>query len=192
MKKQKVFIIGSNKTGTTSLTEAFKILGYKVCPEHIIYEFNSQYLIESSKENYNPLFDLVHKYDVFEDRPWNHTNFYEVLNEKFENSKFILTIRETENWINSYLRWSDKIALRQQWFYPIVSKVCYGNDDFLSDVGNMKSKFESRNKEIIDYFKNNSNFLIMNLEENHGWQELCNFLNEEIPQIKFPNLNKTK
>jgi hypothetical protein len=29
----KIFCIGSNKTGTTSLTKSLQILGYSVCPE---------------------------------------------------------------------------------------------------------------------------------------------------------------
>lgn len=192
MKKQKIFVIGSNKTGTTSLTKSFKTLGYNVCPEHLIFNPKSKYLIGFFNENYEELFKLVSIYDAFQDRPWNHIDFYQKLDAQFPNSKFILTIRDTDNWVESYKRWSKKINLQQLWFYREVSKVCYGIDDFLSDTSLMKKKYEERNLQIIDYFNNNDNFLIMDLEKGDGWEKLCHFTNDKIPDIPFPHENKTK
>jgi len=34
----KIFCIGQNKTGTTSLTRALSILGYRLCPEDGMYQ----------------------------------------------------------------------------------------------------------------------------------------------------------
>ena len=82
----KVFCIGSNKTGTTSLTKALQIFGYSVCPEHLMFSINSKHFYNQSIGNYNELFKLVDEYDAFEDRPWNHSDFYKKLNENFENS----------------------------------------------------------------------------------------------------------
>jgi len=192
MVKEKIFVIGANKTGTTSMTKALNILGYNLCPEDIMFTKNSKYLTEALKNNYTPLFELVKKYDAFEDRPWNHTDFYKTLNEKFPSLKFIMTIRDTKNWIDSYLRWNKKIKLRDHWIYPLVSKVCYGNEDFLSDLENMEKKYEDRNKEIIEYFKDSNNLLIIDLEKNEGWEKLCNFLNIKVPNKEFPHENKTK
>ena len=65
MVKEKIFVIGANKTGTTSMTKALNILGYNLCPENIIFTKNSKYLIESLKNNYEPLFELVEKFSDF-------------------------------------------------------------------------------------------------------------------------------
>jgi hypothetical protein len=90
----KIFCIGSNKTGTTSLTKSLELLGYSVCPENIMFSQNSKYFIEQSIGSYESLFNLVLKYDAFEDRPWNHSDFYKILDKKFDKSKFILTDNE--------------------------------------------------------------------------------------------------
>ena len=188
----KIFCIGSNKTGTTSLTKVLKILGYSVCPEEIVFYPFSKYFYDHQKGNFDSLFELVEKYDSFEDRPWNHIDFYKILDVKYPDSKFILTIRNTENWINSYRRWSDKIKLRDMWFYTLVSQVCYGNNDFLSDEDNMRKKYEERNQEIIDYFKESDKLLILDFENESDWKPICNFLNKPIPSSEFPHLNTTK
>ena len=188
----KVFCIGSNKTGTTSLTKSLQILGYSVCPEHLMFSINSKHFYNQSIGNYTELFKLVDEYDAFEDRPWNHSDFYKKLDENFENSKFILTIRDTDNWINSYRRWSKKINLKGGWFYKLVSNICYGVDDFLSNENIMRTKYEQRNQEIINYFKGTDKLLILNFEESQNWGDLCNFLDKPKPTLNFPHLNKTK
>jgi len=188
----KIFCIGSNKTGTTSLTKSLQILGYSVCPEYLMFNEGSKYFYNQSIGNYKHLFRLVDIFDVFEDRPWNHSDFYKKLDENFENSKFILTVRNTDNWINSYYRWSKKINLKSLWFYEIVSNVCYGVDDFLNNESIMRLKYEERNQEIINYFKNTDKLLVLNFEELQGWDDLCNFLKNPIPTQDFPHLNTTK
>jgi len=188
----KIFCIGSNKTGTTSLTKSLQILGYSVCPEYLMFNQNSKYFYNQSIGNYSQLFRLVDIYDAFEDRPWNHSDFYKKLDENFKNSKFILTIRNTDNWINSYRRWSKKINLKGGWFYPLVSNICYGVDDFLNNEDIMRMKYEQRNQEIINYFKDTNKLLILDFEESQNWDNLCDFLKKPIPSQNFPHLNKTK
>lgn len=188
----KIFCIGSNKTGTTSLKKALQILNYSVCPEYIMYSFNSKYFYEQKQGQYNSIFEIVKKYDAFEDRPWNHTDFYKELDNNFNDSKFILTVRNTENWLQSYRRWSYKVDLRKQWFYKLVSQICYDTDDFLSNEENMKIKYEERNKEIIEYFKNTNKLIVLNFEMSNDWELLCNFLKKDKPNVDFPHLNKSK
>lgn len=188
----KIFCIGSNKTGTTTLTKSLQILGYFVCPENLMFNSGSKHFYNQSIGNYEKLFKLVNIYDAFEDRPWNHSDFYKSLDENFPESKFILTVRNTDNWIDSYKRWSKKINLSNKWFYSLVSNVCYGVDDFLNNEDIMRLKYEQRNEEIIKYFKNTDKLLILDFEKSQGWDELCNFLNKSIPNKPFPHLNKTK
>lgn len=187
----KIFCIGSNKTGTTSLTECLKILGYSVCPENIFFK-KTKYFEDVQKGNYNSVLEFVKKYDDFEDRPWNHTDFYRILDSEFPDSKFILTVRNEKNWINSYKRWSNKINLQNQPFYKIISQICYGVDDFLSHENLMVKKFVERNQEIKKYFLNTDKLLVIDIEEEPNWKSICYFLNKEIPNINFPHLNRTE
>ena len=188
----KIFCIGSNKTGTTSLMDALIKLGYSVCPEYLMFNHGSKYFQEHQNGKYDSLFELVNRFDSFEDRPWNHDDFYIELDKKFPDSKFILTIRDTDNWIESYRRWSKKINLSEMWFYKMVSQVCYGVDDFLSNEEVMRIKYNERNQKIIDYFSDTNKLLVLNFEENSEWKSLCDFLGKPLPNYSFPHLNRTK
>jgi hypothetical protein len=185
----KIFVIGSNKTGTTSLTKSLSTLGFNVCPEYC-YQRDSKILKNFQDGLYEELFDLVDKFDAFEDRPWNHTDFYKILDNKFSNSKFILTIRDTDSWINSVKRWGNRIGEINPEFYKIVSQTCYGVDSYLSEESVVIAKYNERNFEIINYFKNRGNLLIIDVEKGDGWQKICQFLECEVPNVPFPYLNK--
>jgi hypothetical protein len=188
----KIFCIGSNKTGTTTLTQILKNLGFSVCPEDIMFRHGSKHFENQKQKQYDSLFELVGQYDAFEDRPWNHTNFYQILDKKFPNSKFILTIRDQENWTQSYRRFNEKIKLNKQWFYPLISEICYGNFDFLSDEKKMILKYDERNQEIIEYFKNTNKLLIIDFEKEKTYNRICEFLGKEIINSEIPHLNRTK
>jgi len=62
MKKQ-IFGIGLNKTGTTSLGNYFKKLGYK----HYCNPDNIN--IIKAKNNINEIYKIAYKYEIFEDWP---------------------------------------------------------------------------------------------------------------------------
>jgi len=187
----KIFVIGSNKTGTTSLSTALNMLGFSVCPEYC-YEPNSSILKNFQISNYNELFTHIKYFDAFQDRPWNHTDFYKILNEKYPDSKIILTIRDVDKWVTSVKKWGNKIGLINPKFYKIVSQTCYGVDDYLSNEIILKEKYLERNNEILNYFKNKDNLLVINVEKNDGWNILCPFLDCTIPDKLFPHLNKNK
>lgn len=188
----KIFCIGSNKTGTSSLGEALAVLGLSVCPWSIMFSDDSKYFSEQLQGKFESLFQLIPKYDCFRDRPWNHGNFYQILNDKFPDSKFILTIRCENNWIESNRRFSKKIKLKEQWFYRLISQLTYGIDDFLSDENLMKKKYNERNQEIIKCFENTNKLLVIDFEKDQGWNDLCTFLDREKPRIPFPHINRTK
>lgn len=189
---EKIFCIGSNKTGTSSLGEALTLLGFSVCPWSIMFSDDSKYFSDQLEGSFESLFRLIPSYDCFRDRPWNHGNFYQILNDRFPDSKFILTIRDENNWIESNRRYSQKIKLRQQWFYRFISQLAYGVNDFLSDEKLMRTKYKERNQNVIKYFENTKKLLIIDFERNQGWDDLCFFLDKEKPQTPFPHINRTK
>lgn len=185
----KIFCIGQNKTGTCSLTMALSMLGYKLCPEDIMYNEGSEYFKDYQDGKFDGLFNLVSQYDAFEDRPWNHTNFYEVLDKTFDNSKFILTTRDVDRWWDSYFRWDKKVELRDSWHYRMNSQVCYGVDSFLDNPDLAKQSYLNRNNEVRDYFRGNPNFLELDVNEDNKFEKLCGFLNKEVPNTPYPYMN---
>lgn len=183
----KVFCIGSNKTGTTSLKSALIRLGFNVASEQKSYS----YISKVENKQYKEIFDLVNQYDAFEDRPWNHTDFYKILDKQFEDSKFILTIRNVDLWWESYLRWNEKVKLTKQIYYPLISKICYNVDSFLDYPDQSKKMYLERNQNVINYFMNKTNLLIMDISKTTNYDELCVFLNKKKIPDPFPHHNKT-
>ncbi|MBI1357416.1 MAG: hypothetical protein GC160_24005 [Acidobacteria bacterium] len=86
--KAKVFCIGFQKTGTTSLGYALSLLGYRVAGMFDVMTFNSK------DETLAKAIQLGRRYDAFQDNPW--PILYRELDQAFPSAKFILTVRDTE------------------------------------------------------------------------------------------------
>lgn len=187
-KEHKVFIIGMNKTGTSSVFVALKTLGFNMCPEQNLQSIDLFNQINGG--DFTNLEKFLIKYNGFKDRPWNHPKVYEYIDKNYENSKFILTIRDEDEWVDSYIRWDKKVKLRKQSYYQTASKICYGVDDFLSDNELMIKTYRSWNESVINYFKEKNNILILNVKNQNNWDLICEFLNKTKPNLKFPHANK--
>ena len=185
MKIGKIFGIGSPKTGTSSLGESFNLLGFK----HKTWDESLWEKYENG--DYETIFHIAEKYESFEDGPWNGPDlyyqkgpaFYKMLDQRFPNSKFILTIRDSDSWIKSHeLHFSSeglKKIPEKYWIYN------YNRTE-------MVACYEKRNKEIIEYFKDRPrDLLIMDICEGDGWEILCPFLGVDIQNVLFPHVNKT-
>jgi len=102
---QKVFAIGSNKTGTTSLKEALRLMGLHVAPQ-----YPAELLAERAwRGDLRPLARFIRRYDAFKDVPFSNRDVYARVDSLFPGSKFILTIREPESWFNSISRYHAKL-----------------------------------------------------------------------------------
>jgi len=179
MQKTKVFGVGLQKTGTSTLGKVLTIMGYKV-EEETDYDLVDS-LMAGDKEKIK---ERAVDYDGFEDNPW--PLLYKDLDEWYPGSKFILTVRAESNWINSITKHfgSNKSAFRE-WYY--------GEGAPLGSEGLYIKKYLSHNNEVQEYFKNRPNdFLIVDFEKGDGWKKICNFLGEPVPNIDFPHLNKNK
>ncbi len=185
-KKEKVFVIGFQKTGTTSLENALKLLGYKVDGgDKNLMKFETTFelkaYIKSKLENF----------DAVQDMPW--PLFYKELYELYPTAKFILTYREPKSWIKSVVKYfaSMKIPLHQKIYEVPCAE---GYEDKYLEV------YETFNQSVLEYFNNKDNFLYMELGKNYDYKTLCTFLNiEDIPEGNFPksrsnsqNLSKYK
>jgi hypothetical protein len=177
--KQKVFGIGWAKTGTTTLGECFKILGFSHLSQRL--DLVSNYY----KKDMNEIFKLVNNFDSFEDFPWNI--MYKELDEKYPNSKFILTKRNSEDWMRSYTNMvkNEKNSPSEE------RKLLYGEASVFGNEEKFLKRYLKHNKEILDYFKNRDNdLLIVDWSKGDGWKEICNFLDKDTPNKKFPHANK--
>lgn len=198
---EKIFCIGFPKTGTTSLEEALKKLGYTVCKGH--YNNNhSNYLISLFlHRDYDELDRIVNYFDAFCDLPWGGTDFYLYLSKKYPNAKFIHTTRNPEKWYESLehmlTEFDDNLDIALDVFHQKTryGAVYYIKREFkIQKLSGNKEKiishYKKRNDDIVKYFKEKLGlYLKIDLSSGNSWKELCAFLNKEIPKTPFPHLN---
>jgi len=172
----KIFCIGFHKTGTTSLAEALQALGYRVTgPNGVRNPAIAACVHEMA-------YDLVEKYDAFQDNPW--PILYKDLDRRYPGSKFILTLRETRSWMNSQLKhFGERETAMRRWIYGVGCP--QGNEDIYI------RRFEQHNREVLEYFADRpDDLLVMDLARGDGWEKLSPFLGRPIPSIPFPHANR--
>lgn len=166
----KVFGIGLSRTGTTSLTRALAMLGYRAihAPRSILE---------------------IEAHDAATDQ-FVAERFAD-LDIRFPKSKFILTRRDMESWLKS-AEWT---AARVE-HAPTPEKErllamrlrIYGVRFFEETA--FKRAHEHHVESVRNHFsKDGSRLLEMNICAGDGWAKLCPFLEKGIPQEAFPNLN---
>ena len=173
----KIFEIGVAKTGTTSLGRAYEILGFRHKAED-----PDLYLKFTDSYNYEVLFEVIDKYDAFQDGPWHNKDVdYKVLDEKYPNSKFIILERDDESWIRSNERfYSPKYHKNwRNWEYSFLIDERWV-DERESVIEEKLEYKHSKYSEIKGYFEDRPNdLLVMNICEGDEWEVLCSFLGKD-------------
>ncbi len=179
---KKVFGIGWARTGTTTLGECLKILGYD-------HQSKALHLIKDvAKKDLSRIMALAEKKDSFEDWPW--IILYRELDQAFPHSRFILTKRTPEKWFRSYKNMLDnEIKVSDE--LNEMRRILYGLPFPHVDEKQLIQRYERHNQKVISYFSDRpEDLLIHNWEEGDGWSKLCRFLGRDIPDMPFPHANK--
>jgi hypothetical protein len=178
MERPKVFGIGFHKTGTSSLGRALEELGFRVTGGFGVHD------PEIAEKALETAMRLIPDFDAFQDNPW--PLLYRELDRSYPGSKFILTVRDSERWIESQLRHfgSTQTPMRQ-WIYGVGCP--QGNEERYLSV------YAEHDRAVRSYFAERSDdLLVMNLPGGDGWRELCPFLGVEIPDIPFFHVNQAE
>lgn len=184
----RIFGIGMHKTGTTSLAKALSILGYDSAhwiSAHWAKSIWEEMMCGGQSKTVNQHFALC-------DLPI--PILYKELDKAYPGSKFILTIREDWEWLDSVRNhWSDLNPFRSQWssdpFTHKVHKLLYGTKGFNPEI--FIERYRRHNAEVREYFKGRPNDLLvmeMNRDSRRGagWLELCGFLHAPLPHVPYP------
>jgi 3'(2'),5'-bisphosphate nucleotidase len=179
----KIFGIGLSKTGTTSLAHALEILGYKTrdYPGLVHYSPGDLTSIDAS---------LLDAYDALTDTPI--PSFYRELDAKYPDAKFILTIRDAEGWLKSCKKqFTQKLAEKQNEAHNQLFMDLYGCTVF--DEQKFLGGYEKFVSGTLEYFENRpQDLLVINVVAGEGWEKLCPFLGQPVPEIPFPKANVTQ
>ena len=172
LSRAKVFGIGLSKTGTSSLTQALRILGYRSI-------------------HYPPLdnmLSILAGYDAATDT--TIACCYDQLDVLYPNSKFILTVRDVKSWLVSAEREFAGRPVNEGW-KQTVRTYLYGAKEW--DPGKFADGYRRHCQGVETYFRHRPlDLLTMNIVAGEGWGVLCSFLGTPAPTQPFPHCNSTR
>jgi hypothetical protein len=197
----KIFQIGFNKCGTLSLLDIFK--NY-VTPNINTIHWDGGNLAKTIYYNYcndMPLLSGYEDYVYFGDMQYQlwknnkphkmilpYMNMYSLLDRQYPNSKFILNTRNIDRWLLS----------RKKWMPGLDNNFYMKAYNLFSDI-ELKELYihmwNYHHKNILDYFKDRPEDLLVFNVENDSIEKLKDFFSTLtfIDKLKtMPHLNKTK
>lgn len=186
----RIFGIGMHKTATTSLAAALTILGYRTAHWPSAHWAKA---VWGEMDTHGRSSTLEKSYAAC-DLPI--PILFRDLDKAYPGSKFILTLRDEDSWIESCrTHWSPRNPFRAGWdhdpFSHQVHKLLYGRRDFNERV--FRARYRQHNTEVLDHFRSRpDDLLVMDMSTRVGWHELCGFLRRPIPAIEYPHALKSR
>jgi hypothetical protein len=155
---KKIFVIGFNKTGTTSLDFLFKNLGIK------------------SIHDTTPVMKIINNYDAFTDG--SHYNFIDYYNAK-PDSLFILNTRPIKKWLISRYKHAIGAQFKDSWCWPVSDeKTNSWIEQRETHYQNILSFFKDKPNQL----------LIINIEKNGWEKVVSNFIQKEYSIVSKHNI----
>lgn len=203
---QKVFCIGYNKTGTTSIGCALESLGYNLGDQAAAEQLMDNWAVR----NFQSIIEYCSKADAFQDLPFSIDFTYQILDFVFPDSKFILTVRDNaDEWYESLIRFYQKIMGIEHfptakdmkkfpyggegWFWRQEKNIFHINETTVCNKEIYKASYTGHNKRVIEYFRFRPNdLLILNLSNPSSIRLLCEFLGKKYVGQRMPHLNKSE
>lgn len=205
--RKKIFCIGFNKTGTTSLRRAFEDLGYTVANQQRAELLAAKHYFNGE---YGSIIKFCRTAEVFQDIPFSCPDAYKIFDSAYPGSKFILTVRDTpEQWYQSITRFHSKLFGRSGGV-PTESELRAASHiqpgfmhDYIFSVYETP-KTDPYNKDIMihcykkhiqdveKYFSDRSeDLIVINVGRNGEYKRLVEFLGCWSEKNEFPWENRT-
>jgi len=205
MGRRKVFCIGRNKTGTTSVQRALLELGYVVAPQ----EPAELMIHDWARRDFRRLIRFCRWYEAFQDSPFSLPFTYQAVDMAFPGSKFILTVRDNaEQWYESLTKFHAKLfgggqlptidALkaahyRYRGFPYDMNRAIHRTpegDPYQKDI--LIAHYKAHNDSVVEYFRHRpDDLLVMNVADAGAYARFCEFLDKPCDRETFPWENKT-
>jgi hypothetical protein len=190
-RRGKVFGIGLSRTGTRSLAAALSRLGFRA--GHYDAALRAMTIADGEVV---PDFDLIDAWEALTDIPVAAT--YRKLDERFADSRFILTVREPSSWLASckvhYAADRTKYILEKNLELDKIlalRRCVYGQSIFSPD--GYLAAYRCHERDVLSHFSGRpSKLLVLNICAGAGWDELCGFLDLPPPAEPFPRENSSR
>ena len=168
----KIWGIGLSRTGTTTLNETLQQLGFNV-----IHYPKNKHIFSSEYDGGTDITVSVR---------------FKELDKKFPNSKFIYTVRDKEDWLNSIIPYLNR---KRNWKFPQdqidIRKKVYGVTFPTREEAEVA--YDKHHNSVMEYFKDrNNDLLVLDIIDGDTTDKLTKFLNCDPIELKFPNRNSLK
>jgi hypothetical protein len=202
----KYFCIGRNKTGTTSIKQAFLDLGFPVGNQRTAEMLCARYYFSGE---FQPIIDYCRNARVFQDVPFSFPGTFKHLDKAYPDSKFILTVRDNaEQWYDSITRFHARkfgkdgriptVEDLKQEIYPgtglrLPVRELYGtpaHDPYNKEM--LTRHYNDYNASVRDYFKDRpDDLLVINLAEPDAYRKFLEFIGAKSESGGFPWENRS-
>lgn len=204
--KNKIFCIGLNKTGTTTIEKVLQefnfTLGNQSEGEFLIHDWY--------KRDFKKIIRFCKRADAFQDIPFSLPFTFMFLELYFPKAKFILTIRDdAEQWYNSLTHFHANLWGNGKEIPTItqLKQAKYRYIGFAYDANKMMFNtpieepyhketlinfYSTHNTSVIEYFRSKPHkLLVINVANKTDYLKLCDFVDKEPIGDDFPWENKT-
>jgi hypothetical protein len=170
----RIFVIGQNKTGTTSVHKALRKSGSR----HLTINTVTTKLYKNQEDE--KLMKIAERFDTFDDWPWNRPRIVKKAIDWFPDARFVLIERDEQKWISSFRR------------FMIVSK---REEQLPENVGMTDEEYIEKhlhhfNAQMKSFFEHcPERLLVINLEDLDASEKLSVFTMR--PNLKVGWENKT-
>jgi Sulfotransferase domain len=188
----KIFGIGFYKTGTTSLFEALRILGYDTVngdtPDSYPGADDGATLIRQidARDFRLPTFEM---FDAFTDNPY--FRIWREIYAMYPEARYILTTREEPEWISSCVKFFRDRRIRPMRLWMFGAHADPSKDDESRQA--WLDAYRAHNRAVREFFATRpAQFLEFDPTREPGWDRLCAFLGAPIPAQSWPHANAGK
>lgn len=198
--RSKLFCIGRNKTGTTSIAKAFEQLGYVVGKQRPAQMLLREYVAR----DFEPIVRYCKSAQVFQDAPFSYPETYKHMDAAFPGAKFILSVRDdAEQWYESLIRFhaerfgngevptaEDLKGAPNVWTGRAweANRALYNSpegDPYNKDV--LIAHYHEYNESVRGYFRSRPrDFIEINVARKGDYERLIQFLGVESDYNNFP------
>jgi hypothetical protein len=176
----KIFGIGLNKTGTSTLHEALETLGFRSL--HWGGDEAST-AVKRAIDDGRPMLDDLPGYDAYSDITRISRNF-ERADREYPGSKFILTVRDLDEWLDSRRRHVEQNVAKQ-------ADGRYDGSFVTVDYDAWRHEYREHEAKVRAYFSSRpDDLLVFDVAGGDGYEKLCPFLGVPVASRPFPWRNR--
>jgi hypothetical protein len=187
----KIFGIGFYKTGTTTLYEALRGLGYNTIngdkPGSYPGADDGQALIRQIEAgDYRlPTFEL---FDAFTDNPY--FRIWRQVCDLYPDARYILTVRDEEQWIASCVKFFRNRRLRPMRVWMFGKHADPSRDEASRQA--WLDAYRAHNAAVREHFRGRATqYLEFDPTQEPDWRRLCAFVQAPVPDRPWPRANVT-